>query len=154
MLSKNDRTSIVAEESNLNQQYSKVIEFRKSRGLPVADSLKEIIFHSNTVYDVISNEFRLGNIIHLVKGENTLSTLAISEILMERHSGILAKTKKILNRLKLYPINYEAVYINSVNRKFKCYVLPKEIALNVIGSYSPSIEQIISNQWNSLESTL
>lgn len=108
-------------------------------------------FDDSACYDVESKDFKLEALLNFIGGENTLSSIAISKITNTRHDHVIAKIEKVLTDENLVHPNFRANYKALNGKTSKCYVLPQDLALTVLTSYSTKISMIIMKRWIDVE---
>lgn len=110
-----------------------------------------VTFDKTACYDVDSKDFVLEALLSFINGRNTLSSLAIAAITGTEHYNVIKKIEKLLADENLLHPNFQGYYIASNGKENRCYLLPQDLALTVLTSYSSKISMVIMKRWMAVE---
>ena len=82
----------------------------------------------------------------------SMSTVAIAEVTGKDHDKVTTDWERISVDLRIDTASFRVNYRDSLNRKRKCYDLPKRECLILVSGYSVSLRAKIIDRWQELES--
>lgn len=84
--------------------------------------------------------------------KETMSSLEISEMTGKRHDHVMRDIHNMLNAMNIDDPKFGDTYIDSSNRKQKCFKLPKRECLILASGYDVNLRAKIIDRWIELES--
>lgn len=80
-----------------------------------------------------------------------MSSREIADLTGKRHDHVMADVSKMLREIDRDIPNFRGIYLDSMNRKQKEYLLPKRETLILVSGYSVVLRTRIIDRWMELE---
>lgn len=87
-----------------------------------------------------------------LKQTSTISSLDISRLTRKRHDHVMRDIHNMLNSLEIDIPKFGDSYLDSTNRRQKCFNLPKRESLILASGYDVVLRASIIDRWEELES--
>jgi len=81
----------------------------------------------------------------------TMSSKEIADLTGKRHDNVKRDIEVMLSQLNLDPLNFEDIFLDSMNREQKGYALDKELSICLVSGYNVQLRMSIIKRWNELE---
>lgn len=81
----------------------------------------------------------------------TMSSKEIADLTGKRHDNVKRDIEVMLTQLNLDPLNFEDIFLDSMNREQKGYALDKELSICLVSGYNVQLRMAIIKRWNELE---
>ncbi|WP_191112919.1 Rha family transcriptional regulator [Acinetobacter lwoffii] len=81
----------------------------------------------------------------------TMSSKEIADLTGKRHDNIKRDIEVMLTQLNLDPLNFEDIFLDSMNREQKGYALDKELSICLVSGYNVQLRMAIVKRWSELE---
>lgn len=83
--------------------------------------------------------------------KQTMSSREIAGLTDKRHDNVARDILLMLNSLELDVLNFEGIYLDSMNRQQVEYLLDKDLTLTLVAGYSTKLRYLIIKRWQELE---
>lgn len=103
---------------------------------------------NSTLYNTAINTAILGVSTPTVQ---TMSSKEIADLTGKRHDNVKRDIEVMLIQLNLDPLNFEDIFLDSMNREQKGYALDKELSICLVSGYNVQRRMAIIKRWNELE---
>lgn len=81
----------------------------------------------------------------------TMSSKEIADLTGKRHDNVKRDIEVMLTQLNLDPLNFEDIFLDSMNREQKGYALDKDLSICLVSGYNVQLRMAIIRRWNELE---
>lgn len=81
----------------------------------------------------------------------TMSSREIAALTEKRHDNVLADIRSMLSDLKIDPLTFQAIYLDSMNRQQTEYLLDREHTDCLLTGYSAAMRMAVIKRWRELE---
>lgn len=81
----------------------------------------------------------------------TMSSREISTLTGKEHKNVKVDVKNMLDQLNKDALNFQHIYLDSMNRQQTEYLLDKELTICLVAGYSAPLRMAIIHRWQELE---
>ena len=85
------------------------------------------------------------------QNQKTMSTRVIAELCEKEHRNVKRDSEVMFQGLQLDALNFEHIYLDSMNRPQTEYLLDKKLSICLVSGYSVQLRMAIIDRWEELE---
>lgn len=85
------------------------------------------------------------------QNQKTMSTRVIAELCEKEHRNVKRDSEVMFQGLQLDALNFEHIYLDSINRPQTEYLLDKKLSICLVSGYSVQLRMAIIDRWEELE---
>ena len=93
----------------------------------------------------------MSSITLLNKSEQKMSTREIAQFTQKEHKNVFRDVKKLFLDLEIDALNFEHIYLDSINREQTEYLLDRDTTDCLLTGYSPKARMAVIKRWRELE---